>query len=47
MDKEKRWRIILKWILERCGVRADWLYLAKDRVKWRSLVNTVMKLCVP
>jgi hypothetical protein len=25
----------------------DWFYLAQDRDKWRSLVNTAMKLLVP
>jgi len=25
----------------------DWIYLAQDRVQWRTLVNTVMKLRVP
>jgi hypothetical protein len=25
----------------------DWIHLFKDRVRWRSLVNTVMNLRVP
>jgi len=25
----------------------DWIHLAKDRDRWRPLVNTVMKLSVP
>jgi hypothetical protein len=25
----------------------DWIGLAQDRDKWRSLVNAVMDLCVP
>jgi hypothetical protein len=25
----------------------DWIALGQDRVKWRTLVNTVMKLRVP
>jgi hypothetical protein len=25
----------------------DWIDLAKDRYKWRALVNTVMNLWVP
>jgi hypothetical protein len=24
-----------------------WIHLAQDRDRWRALVNTVMKLCVP
>jgi hypothetical protein len=25
----------------------DWIYLARDRDKWRAIVNTVMNLWVP
>jgi hypothetical protein len=25
----------------------DWIYLAQDRDQWRTVVNTVMNLCVP
>jgi hypothetical protein len=25
----------------------DWIYLAKDRNRWRALVNAVMNLHVP
>jgi hypothetical protein len=25
----------------------DWTHLAQDRVQWRAVVNTVMKLLVP
>jgi hypothetical protein len=25
----------------------DWIYLARDRDKWRALVNTIMNLRVP
>jgi hypothetical protein len=40
-------RIILKCILERVGGGIDWIYLAQDRDRWRSLVYTVMNLQVP
>jgi hypothetical protein len=29
------------------GERVDWIGLAQDKVKWRSLVNAVMNLRVP
>jgi hypothetical protein len=29
-----------------CG-RMDWIELARDRDRWRKLVNAVMKLRVP
>jgi hypothetical protein len=29
-----------------CG-SVDWIGVAKDRVKWRALVNAVMNLWVP
>jgi hypothetical protein len=38
-------RIILKWILVCEGV--DWINLVRDRVEWRTAVNTVMNLRVP
>jgi hypothetical protein len=40
-------RIILKWIFERLDGGMDWISLAKDRNRWRALVNTVMNLRVP
>jgi hypothetical protein len=38
--------IMLKWTLERWG-SMDWIDLAKDRDKWRALVNTIMNFRVP
>jgi len=38
--------IILKWILRKCD-GMDWIDLAKDRDRWRSLVYAVMSLRVP
>jgi hypothetical protein len=40
-------RIILKWIFERLGGGVDLIDLAQDRVRWRAVVYTVMKLRVP
>jgi hypothetical protein len=34
-----------EWILERLAGRGiEWIQLARDRGRWRSLVNTVMNL---
>jgi hypothetical protein len=38
-----KWEIILTWIFERSGVGGvDWIDLAKDRDRWRAVVNAVM-----
>jgi hypothetical protein len=37
---------ILKWIIERWDGR-DWIDLARDKDKWRALLNTVMNLLIP
>jgi hypothetical protein len=39
--------IILEWIFERLDGGMDWINLAKDRNRWRDLVNAVMNLHVP
>ena len=37
-------RIILRWIFRKWeGVVGDWMELAQDRDRWRTLVSTVMK----
>ena len=38
-------RIILKYILKKLDV--NWIVLAQDTDKWRTLVNAVMNLQVP
>jgi hypothetical protein len=44
----RRW-IILGWIFERWDGwgDVDWIGLAKDRNRWRALVNSVLNLWVP
>jgi hypothetical protein len=44
----RRWQDNVKVDLQEVGCGdVDWIYLAKDRDKWRTLVNAVMKLRVP
>ena len=41
-------REILRWIFRKCvwgGM--DWIDMAQDRDRWRTLVNAVMKLRAP
>jgi hypothetical protein len=35
-----------EWLLERLAGGIDWIELAKNRDRWRPLVNTVMSLRV-
>jgi hypothetical protein len=39
--------MILKRILNKQDRRVEWFDLAKDRDKWRAIVNVVMNLQVP
>ena len=40
-------KIILKWIFERLDGDIDWIDLAQERDRWRTLVNAVMNFQVP
>jgi len=41
-------RIILRWIFRKRNVGGmDWIELAQDKDRWRTLVNGVMNLLVP
>jgi hypothetical protein len=43
-DQDVDGRIILRWIFRKLGgVRGDWMKLAQDRDRWRTLVSTVRK----
>jgi len=43
----RRWEDNIKMALQEVGGRGDWMELAQDRDRWRSLVNAVMNLRVP
>jgi hypothetical protein len=40
-------KIILKWFFGKWDGGMDWIALAPDRDRWRTVVNAVMKLWVP
>ena len=40
-------RIILRWIFRKWDGGMNWIDLARDRDRWRALVNTVMNTWVP
>jgi len=39
--------IILKWIFKKKNGGVVWIGLAREREKWRAVVNTEMNLQVP
>jgi hypothetical protein len=43
----QRWEDNIKMDLQDAGWGTDWIDLAKDRGRWRALVNAVMNLRVP
>jgi hypothetical protein len=44
----RRWDDNIKMSLREIGIdRANWIQLARDKVRWLAFVNTVMKLRVP
>jgi hypothetical protein len=43
----RRWEDNIKIDLQEVGWGMDWIELAQDRDRWRSLVNAVMNLRVP
>jgi hypothetical protein len=44
----RRWEDNIKMDLREIGFGdVDWIHLAQDRDRWRTLVNTVMNLRVP
>ena len=44
----RRWEDNIKMALQEVGSGCgDWMELAQDRDRWRTLVSTVMKLRVP
>ena len=42
-----RWEDILKMDLQEVGWGINWIDLAQDRDRWRTLVNAVIKFSVP
>jgi hypothetical protein len=43
----RRWEDNIKMDLQEVGWGIDWINLAEDRDRWRSLVNAVMNLWFP
>jgi hypothetical protein len=45
--RRRSWEDNIKMDLEEVGWGMDWIELAKDRHRWRTVVNAVMNLQVP
>ena len=43
----RRWEDNIKVDIQEVGGGGDWMELAQDRDRWRTLVNTVMNFRVP
>ena len=43
----RRWEDNIKMDLQEVGGDVEWMELAQDRDRWRTLVNTVMNIRVP
>jgi hypothetical protein len=43
----RRWKDNIKMELQEVGWDMDWIELARDRDRWRAVVNAVMNLPVP
>jgi hypothetical protein len=43
----QRWEDNIKMDVQEVGGGTDWIELAKDRGRWRALVNAVINLWVP
>jgi hypothetical protein len=44
---KRRWKDTIKMDLKEVGWGMDWIELAQDRNRWRTLVNAVMNLRFP
>jgi hypothetical protein len=40
-------RVLLEWIVKKRRERVDWFQVGRGKVRWRALVNTIMKFSVP
>jgi hypothetical protein len=43
----RRWEDNIKITLRETGIEANWIRLARNRVRWRAFVSTVMNLWIP
>jgi hypothetical protein len=40
-------KVLILILGKECGEGVEWMHLAQDRDRWRTLANTVMNLRVP